>query len=566
MKSKKLLVSLLAVSMIASVVLVGCGSKDGDKAGTDGGDKQQEANMDKDQYLNVFLKAEPKTIDQSKSTDLYSSQILSNVQEGLTRIIQDENGKDKIVEGAAKEWKTSDDGLTWTFSLRDMKWSDGQPVKAEDFVYGIKRTLDQSTASQYAFLLAPIKNAVEFNGGTAKAEDVGVKALDDKTVEFTLHQPCPYFLDLTYFKVMQPQRKDFIEQKGDKYGTEPENMLYTGPFVISEWVHQNQVVLTKNPEYWDKDSVKLEKVTMKIIKDENAQMNEMLTGALDVGPVSDPNWITKLDETGNFDIKKGYDGSTTYTFFNTKNKLFSNEKIRKAFAVAEDREGEIKTLRKGLAEPALAWCPPAVQVGGKDFRETADSLPVQQLIDENKDPKALFVEGLKELGMDPDPSKVTIKYLASGTTAKDKEWSEYRQQNYKEKLGINVECEYTEWAIFQKRTDDYDYEIASMAWGGDYNDPNTFFDMWLSTSGVIPTGWGNEEYDKLIEEANKEEDQAKRIEMFKKAEKILIYDDTVVSPGAWRFKNTFIRNFIKNYSSPLFGTPDFKYTYTQGRK
>ncbi|WP_346887580.1 peptide ABC transporter substrate-binding protein [Clostridium sp. UBA1056] len=560
MKSKKILSSLLALSMVTSVALVGCGNKEesGNGAASEG--------MDKDQYLNLELRAEPKTIDQSKSSDLYSSQVLANSQEALTRIIQDENGKDKIEPGIAESWKASEDKTVWTFKLRDAKWSDGQAITAKDFVYGITRTLDQNTASPYAFLLYPIKNAEEFNSGKVKAEELGVKAIDDKTLEFTLKSPCAYFLDLTYFKVMQPQRQDIVEQHGDRYGSEANTMMYSGPFVISEWVHNNKVEFTKNPEYWDAENVKLEKATMKIIKDENARMNELYNGSLDMAAVSKPEWIEKLDATGQYEAKKGYDSSTTYTFFNQNDKLFSNAKVRKAFIIAEDRENKIKTLRKGLGEPALSFVPPKVQIGGEEYRDKVKDLPIKNLMDENPDPKALLIEGMKELGLGEDPSTITIKYLQSGTDSVAKEYAEFQQQVYQEKLGINVGVEYVEWAQFQTRTDDMDYQVAGMAWSGDYNDPNTYLDLWMSGAGVVPTGWSNPKYDELLTKASQTVDPAERTELFKEAERILLYEDGVISPEAWRFKNTYVGKYVKNYSAPLFGTIDLKYTYTSGRK
>ena len=560
MKSKKILASLLALSMVTSVALVGCGNKGESGKGAASGE------MDKDQYLNLELRAEPKTIDQSKSSDLYSSQVLANCQEALTRIIQDENGQDKIEPGIAESWKASEDKTVWTFNLRDAKWSDGQAITAKDFVYGITRTLDQNTASPYAFLLYPIKNAEEFYSGKVKAEELGVKAIDDKTLEFTLKSPCAYFLDLTYFKVMQPQRQDIVEQNGDRYGSEANTMMYSGPFVISEWVHNNKVEFTKNPEYWDAKNVKLEKATMKIIKDESARMNELYNGSLDMAAVSKPEWIEKLDATGQYEAKKGYDSSTTYTFFNQNDKLFSNAKVRKAFIIAEDRENKIKTLRKGLGEPALSFVPPQVQIGGEEYRDKVKDLPIKDLMDENPDPKALLIEGMKELGLGEDPSTITIKYLQSGTDSVAKEYAEFQQQVYHEKLGINVEVEYVEWAQFQTRTDDMDYQVAGMAWSGDYNDPNTYLDLWMSGAGVVPTGWSNPKYDELLTKASQTVDSAERTELFKEAERILLYEDGVISPEAWRFKNTYVGKYVKNYSAPLFGTIDLKYTYTSGRK
>ncbi len=560
MKSKKFLASLLTLTMVASVALVGCGS---DK--NTSGSGSSDGSPDSEQYLNILLEQEPKTIDPSKSTDLYSSQILSNTQEALTRITQDEEGKDKIEPGMAESWEQSEDGLTWTFKLRDAKWNDGVEVTAEQFVYGITRTLDAKTASNYSFLLFPIKNAAKFNAGEVSAEEVGVKAVDDKTIEFTLESPCAYFLDLTYFKVMQPQREDIIAQHGDTYGSEANTMAYCGPFTMTEWQHNSQVVLAKNENYWDAENVKLDTVTMKIIKENSAAMNELYSGALDVAPVKDPEWIQKLDNMGEFESRKGYDASVSYTFFNQEDELFSNDKIRKAFIIAEDRAGKIETLRKGLGDVALGFVPPSVQIGGEDFRTTVNSSPVQDLIDENKDPKALLIEGMKELGLGEDPSTITINYLQSGTDAIAREFAEFQQQVYKETLGINVEVDYVEWPIFTTMTNEMDYQVASMGWSGDYNDPNTYLDMWESGAGIVPTGWSSEEYDSLMQQARETTDQKERAELFAKAERILIYEDGVISPEAWRMKNTYVRNYVKNYSAPLFGTVDFKYTYTSGR-
>ncbi|KIE44405.1 bacterial extracellular solute-binding s, 5 Middle family protein [Clostridium argentinense CDC 2741] len=241
-------------------------------------------------------------------------------------------------------------------------------------------------------------------------------------------------------------------------------------------------------------------------------------------------------------------------------------KIRKAFSIAMDRPGMVKTLYKDLAEPALAWCPPAVEIAGVDYRERANSLPVEELKKDNSDPKALLAEGLKELGLDPDPSKHTINFIQSGTDANAKEFAEFQQQNFKNVLGININPEYCEWAVFQSRTTEGDYEVASQAWGGDYNDPSTFFDIWLSTSGMNRVGWKSEKYDELINKANGTQDPEEKAKLFAEAEKILIYDDAVFAPGVWRFKNTYLRKFVKNYNSPIFGVIDLKNVYTDGRE
>jgi oligopeptide transport system substrate-binding protein len=452
------------------------------------------------------------------------------------------------------------------FHLRDNTWTDGQKVTAQQFEYGIKRTLAPETASQYAFLLYPIKGAVAYNSKKGTVDQVGVKAVDEKTLQFTLEGPTPYFLDLTYFKVFHPQREDLVKKNGDKFGTEAETMAFNGPFVIKEWVHGSKVELVKNDKYWDKDKVKLDKVTMKIITDESSRMQELLNGGLDSAAVTKPEWTKQFDSTGKFEVIKGNDPSASYFFFNQKKAPFNNIKVRKAFSLAVTREDIVTTLYKGLADPAYGWSPPSLQIAGEDFRKKANYEPIQDLKKENTDAKALLIEGLKELKMDPDPSKLTVTFLSSGTDATSKEFAEYFQQMFNKNLGITVKVEAMEWAVFQKRTDEGDYEIGSMGWTGDYNDPMTMFDMWVTGANMVPTFWTNAKYDDLIKKAGSTADQAVRFQAFKDAEKILLYDDAVIAPFVYRQRNTYRYKYVKNVMVPLFGSgSELKYAYTQGR-
>ncbi|GLC28730.1 peptide ABC transporter substrate-binding protein [Clostridium omnivorum] len=569
MNSKKIMATVLATAVVATTVLAGCGKK----AASD----TSKTEIDKDQYVNAFLKAEPQTLDISKAKDLYSSQILQEVTEGLTRLEKDDKGKEVTKPAGAESWTKSDDGLTWTFKIRDMKWSDGKAVSAKDYEYSIKRTLDPKTAAQYAFFLYPIKGAQEYNSAKddAKAaalkDAVGVKATDDKTLVITLAKPTAYFLDTTNFKVYLPQRQDVVEKAGDKYGTEANTLVFNGPFKIKEWVHQNKFTLEKNADYWDAKNVKLNTVNFKIIKDEEARMKELYNGSTDIGGVRKTEWMQKYDQAGKFTKLEGFDGSSVYQFYNTKpeyngqKNIFSNVKVRQAFSLALNREDIVKTLYKGLGKPAYGWVPNEILIGGEEFRSKVEE-PIKKLADANKDPKALFIEGLKELGLGDDPSKISVEYLSSGTDAQSKEISEYYQQTYQKALGIKMTIKYVEWNIFQNMTDKMEYQLGGMAWGADYNDPMTFMDMWMTGANMVPTGWESKDYDAFIEKASNSIDPKVRTQAFADAEKFFLVDQSVITPVIYRKYAYYEYKYVKNAMFVNFGQlQEFKYAYTQGR-
>ena len=571
------MVILLTATMITSSILIGCGetnnkkdnnkkeasaTEDKNSKGGDAGEK-----MDEDQHFNILLGTDPKTLDASKSTDTIASELFVNTMETLTRLEEDKDGNFKVVPGVAKEWKKSEDGLKWTFTLRDSNWSDGKAVTVDDFIYSWTRTLNPKTAAQYAQILYPIKNAIEFNKGKASAEDLGLKKVDEHTFEVELASPCPYFLDLTYFTTLVPQRKDIVEKYGDKYGTERENVIFNGPFVISDWKHDNEIILEKNPEYWDKEAVKLDKVSMRVIKEPNAVMNEGMNGNLDAFRVSKPEWVKKFDETKEYEVKHDFAGSSWYLLFNQNNKYLKNAKIRKAISLALDREGYVKTVDRGIPEVATACCPPRVNIGEEEYRDVVKRDYIEDLKKENegKTAKDLFVEGLKEINEDPDPSKVMLKLLAQdGSGARSKESAEYMQANLKKELGIDVKVDLQKFAIFQKLMDNLDYDMVFAGWHGDYNDPNTFFEIFKSDSTMQRTGWKNEEFDKLINKAANTIEPKDRVKIFEQAEEILLVKDAVISPMTFGRTNTYVKKYVKRYSKPTWSQRDFKNTYISG--
>ncbi|MGL5749236.1 MAG: ABC transporter substrate-binding protein [Paraclostridium sp.] len=247
--------------------------------------------------INVISSADIPTIDPSKATDTVSFEVMTNTMEGLVRI--DESGS--AVPGIAETWETSEDGKTWTFKLRkDAKWSNGDSVTAKDFEYSWKRTLDPATASQYGFIMHDIVGAKEFNlGENTDANSVGVKALDDYTLEVKLVRPVTYFDKLMAFGSYLPQNQKFVEAQGDKFGTTAESTLYNGPFMLTDWKIEDQYSMSKNPTYWDASAVKLEKVNTKIVKDANAGINLYETDQIDRVGVSSEN-VDKYKDSPDF--------------------------------------------------------------------------------------------------------------------------------------------------------------------------------------------------------------------------------------------------------------------------
>lgn len=247
--------------------------------------------------LNITGSSDIPTIDISKAEDTVSSEVLMNTMEGLVRL--DKDGK--VVPGVAESWEKSEDGKTWTFKLRkDSKWSNGDTVTAKDFEYSWKRTLDPATASTYGFIMYDIVGAKDYNLGTVdNADGVGIKAIDDYTLQVDLVRPVHYFDSLMFFKTFLPQNQKVVEQFGQEYGTDKDKMVYNGPFTLTEWKLEDIYTMSKNPNYWDASSIKIDKVNTKIVKDTNAALNLYETGEIDIVGLSSES-VDKYKESPEF--------------------------------------------------------------------------------------------------------------------------------------------------------------------------------------------------------------------------------------------------------------------------
>lgn len=566
MKSKRFLV-LAIVALLLLSTMVGC-SDDGESVDTPPSDGQTqgngEADLDDQQYFTFTLAAEPSTLDPSKGADNYSNTILENVLEPLLRLEENDDQTTYIEAAGAESWDSNEDGTVWTFHLRENTWSDGEKVTAYDYEYGIKRSLDPETASPYAWIVSPILNANSVNSGEAPVDDLGVKALDEDTLEITLGSPTPFFEQLTYIRVMYPQREDIVEEYGDRYGSELDTIVYNGPFTLTNWVHNSELTLTKNESYWDKDRVILDNVNLKIIEDENAIYNSFTNGSIDAVETNSPEWKGRFMEEDNLNHYEIVYPTTFFMFFNTQDEVFQNENIRKAFSIAINREELANVIFDGVHAPAYGWVPPSINMDEDEYREIADA-PVETLISENSDPVDLLTQGLEELGMDPDPSNLTVKISLGGTDQWFRTYGEYLQQMYTTTLGINFEVEQMEWPVFNSNVEKGEFQIGYMSWGADFNDPSNMLNLFRSDAGAIGTGWVNERYDELIDLAGAEMDASQRLEYFKEAEEILLYEEAAVAPVVYPRTNLFRYDYIGGFGVNPFSNQGYKYGFTQGR-
>lgn len=533
---KKIMAILLAGMMALS--LAACGGDQG--SGTS------------ESAVNTFIDAEPTTLDPSLRSDSYSSEILTSVMEGLIRIEQ-RDGRYEIMPGDAESWTPSEDGTVWTFHIgADRKWSDGEPVTAEQYVYSLQRSADPATGCPNSYFVLPIKNAKSIQDGTAKPEDLGVKAIDSQTLEITLEAAKPSFLESTDASIFYPERQDIVEAYGEQFGTDADKMVYNGPFVVSEWTHNSQIVLSKNEQYWDKDNVSLSNVNYQIITDYSTISTAYQSGQIDqVSAWSQEEMdLYNGDDSSNYTKISG--GTITFQFYNTSDKMFSNKNIRKAFSMAIDQEDVNQMAFGGLREPLYGWIAPAISVGDTSMRSVAGDVLREQkeeMTGEGKSAKDVLIEGMQELGLGSDPSTLDVTYSLAGTDEWYHTFGEYLQQVFKEELGIDLKIDFSEWGIFSDNLAKGKYQIGFMSWGAYYNDPYDMLSLNLSDQNSLSTGWSNTDYDKLCLEGESEMDEAKRMDDYVKAERILL-DDYVVCPFATSVSHMFTKTYVQDKYAP----------------
>ena len=518
--------------------------------------KPQETNIqdaDADSYLNVLLKSEPSSLDVAKFLDTYSRSVMYNILEPLTRV---QNG---VVTGAgAESWEISEDGLTYTFHLRDNRWSDGQAVVAGDYLYALQRQADPTNAWPLASDMYSIAGFEDVFSGAAAADALGVTAPDDKTLVITLGNADAGFLTNTD---IFPCRQDYAEKYGDQYGADADKIIGCGPFVLKEWNHSSSLVFEKNDQYWEADAVKLTKYTSHIMEDVNAMMSSFENGSLDYVSVANIDYIHKFSADSNLTSKKMSAARTFMIVFNCEDPVFSNQKIRLAFSLALDRETMAEIITGGTGTVATGLIPNECNVGSLNFREAAGDV-IGKLQNENPDPKALLIAGMEEAGLGSDPSALTVKFAWGATTADARTYSELIQQMWQETLGVKVELEFNDSSTHMSNVNTGNYQMASTSWGAN---PEPWFQLsrWANKKGG-QSRWANSEYMQLVKQGVSTQDEAQRLELYRQAEEMLL-SEAAIAPCYWTGSIRFSYGYVKNFSDNVFDTTGMKYLYTQGR-
>jgi len=533
------------------------------------------------QEVTYNLGQEPATIDPGNTDEEF---IVPEVFEGLVRL----DNKNVPQPAIAKSWTISKDRKTYLFTLRDAYWTNGTPVTAYDFEYAWKRALSPEMAGPLAYYLYYVYGGQAFNMSikvgtkyyvqavdakgnplTKKVagkdvpvpnmkkeidpnKNVGVKALDAKTLKVYLQAPTPYFLNLTGFTTLMPVCKAVVSTN-DKWANDPTNYVTDGPFKLTQWSYNDKMVFVKNPTYWDKDKVKLTKITYLMVSDSSTALSMYQSGQLDAAAFVPTSELPKLVASGDAQILPEL--GIEYYLFNVTKKPFNDVRVRKALNLGINRKGITQSVLKGGQVPALAFVPYGIPdiLPGSDFRTVGGSF--------YKDNDIATAQALLAQAGYPNGKgfpAFTLTYLDRNT---DKSTAEATQGMWKKNLGITCTLRSEEWGVWLDDMANLNYNVMGTDWIADYTDPNTFLDSFVTNGGNNDTGYSNKPYDALIAKAGVTVDPKARIAMLHAVEKILM-TDMPIAPIYFFTNPVLLSKHVKNfYQSPLGGSIDWKNAY-----
>ena len=476
---------------------------------------QSDAASTGEKILSVQVGPNPETIDPALNSAVDGGNMLLHSFECLLAV--DKDGK--LIPGQAESWETSEDGLTGTFHLRaGLKWSDGSDLTANDFVYSWKRVCDPNVAAPYAeTVLGMVAGYEDAIAGDLDA--LQVVAQDDSTLVVTLNAPCSFFGSLAAFATLSPVQQATVETNGDAWATAAETYVSNGPFYVSEWVPSSYIMMTKNPNYWNADAIKLDGIKWNLIEDANASYSAYQTGEVLFIKDVPTEEIPSLSDNPEFHVDPII--GTYYLSVNTQREPFTDANVRKALSLAIDREYVAGTLMQGTYSAASNFMGPGwIDTDGSQFIDKANG--GQPYIDTAN--HEANVETAKQLLADagyPDGEGLPSITYSTNDAGYHKVVAEYLQQAWAE-LGVELNVEIVEWASFTPMRRNGDYDASRNGWVGDYSDPSNMLDLLYSTNGNNDGKFNNAEYDAAMELSRTTLDAAERSEALHKAEDILM--------------------------------------------
>jgi oligopeptide transport system substrate-binding protein len=499
----------------------------------------------------------------ANATDEVSFNVLVNCIEGLQRLDPD----DQPIPGQAEKVDVSEDGLTYTFTLRDgINWSNGDPVTAADFEFAWLKAMDPDTGGQYAYIITQfIEGGDEFNTGPTSDDNqeehdslrdaVGVTATDDKTLEVKLTAPAPFWLGLTAFPVYYPQNQAYVEEQGEGYAQDADSVLFNGPYTLTEYNPTQGVTFVKSDDYWDAENVSIPRVEGKIVKEVETAVNLHESGELDITEITQ-EFVDEYKDSPDFNQRSEF--ATFYLVFNEKIEIFQNANVRKAFQIGFDRKAHAEQILNDGSVQATGLVPPGMSgPEGQTFREAAGATVPEF---DPEEARRLYEQGIQEVGGEA-PTIELLSYETS--TARDT--ATFLQSQFEENLGAKIDVTIQPFDRKLELEADGDFQFSFQGWGADYNDPMTYLDLWLSDSSFNTGGYSNERFDELINQAKEETDPAARMEQMIEAETLLLTEDAGLCPihfeGTTRLIDPSIKGFVYHN---LGGALDFKLYSVEG--
>lgn len=463
--------------------------------------------------LSRGISAKVDTLDPHRSSAKWENIVISDMFTGLMQVAAD----NEVIPGVAESWEVSDDGLTWTFKLKETVWSDGEALTAEDFVYAFRRIQDPALASQYSSLLYIVKNAAEVNAGELPPEELGVRAVDDYTFEITLAEPAPYLLGLLTHYTTYPVPEHIVEQYGDAW-IQPDNIEVNGAYKLAYWRTGDQIVAEKNPLFMEADSLCFDRIAYFELEDAAAVERKIEAGELDINNGFDGGRTSELEQRFPGWVRTTPSLITTYWTFNSSQEPFTDVRVRKALALALDREFIVeKVLTPGYV-PAYSFVPPKIS----NYNVERPELSFQDMSREERLEEARSL--LTEAGYGPDnPLRFEFIYRSTDDNPKV---APVAQANWKDIAPwVNAQILKQDTKVLYARLRQSDFQVADGAWVADFDDPVNFLYLLDSATGQQNYGRYNKpQYDALLRQASQTRDLAERAQIFAEAEQMMLED------------------------------------------